>query len=140
MKQIYFIKLKSNIMKVLSVFASFILVAFFLQSSNAQIVCHVNDGYYYHHNHHRHYKNKYKYDRNSIIEFRKRIDQGVWSGELTRSEENYLKRKLNRLVKYENKAYRNGHITRYERRKIEKRKRNLDEAIYEKKHNSRTRY
>ncbi len=140
MKQIYFIKLKSNIMKVLSVFASFILVAFFLQSSNAQIVCHVIDGYYYHHNHHRHYKNKYKYDRNSIIEFRKRIDQGVWSGELTRSEENYLKRKLNRLVKYENKAYRNGHITRYERRKIEKRKRNLDEAIYEKKHNSRTRY
>ncbi len=125
-------------MRVLSILMSFVFVAFISQSSNAQI-CYSNNSYYYH-NHHKHYKRNYKHDRNSIIDFRERIDQGVWSGELTRSEERYLKRKLNKLVRLENKAYRNGHISRHERRKIEKRKRRLDRKIYEKKHNSRTRY
>ena len=124
-------------MKILNVLASFVFVALFFQNSNAQVVCHVSDSYYYHH---RHYRNNYKHDRKSIIEFKKRIDQGVWSGELTRREERFLKRKLNKLVKLENRAYRNGHITRHERRKIEKRKRKLDNYIYEKKHNSRTRF
>jgi len=130
-------------MRVLNILTAFFFLALFSQNSSAnsgaQIVCHVNDGYYYHHTYHRHHRNNYKHDRNSIIDFRKRIDQGVYSGELTRSEERYLKRKLNKLVRLENKAYRNGRITRYERRKIEKRKRQLDEAIYEKKHNSRFR-
>jgi len=126
-------------MRVLNILTTFFFLALFSQNSSAQIVCRVNNGYYYYHTYHRHHRNNYKHDRKSIINFRKRIDQGVYSGELTRSEERYLKRKLNKLVRLENKAYRNGRITRYERRKIEKRKRQLDKAIYEKKHNSRFR-
>lgn len=119
---------------------SFLFIGFYSNDISAQY-CHVDSGYYYHksHKHRKHYKRNYSNDRKSIIGFRERIDEGIYSGELTRKEERYLKQKLNKLVELENRAYDNGYISRYERRKIEIRKRKLDRKIYEKKHNSRVR-
>lgn len=122
-------------MKSVSLIMSFILVFLFVPQLNAQRTCSVDRDYYYHHN-----NRKYKQERKSIIDFRKRIDKGVWSGELTQYEEQYLKRRLNKLVRTENRAYANRYISHIERRKIEKRKRKLYREIYNKTHNRHVRY
>jgi len=122
-------------MKSVSILMSFMMIVLFSPASIAQI-CHVDANYYYHHNS----KRSYKHERKSIIDFKKRINQGVWSGELTRKEERYLKRKLNKLLRYESRAFENGHISRRERRKIERKKEFLDHLIYDKKHNRHVKY
>ena len=130
-------------MKTLSILISFIFIIIFSPNLVAQ-TCNSDSDYYYQNNdrnryHNKrqksHYKRNYRHDRKSIKDFRRRIDQGVRSGELTRNEERKLKRELNKLVRYENKAYSNGYISRHERRKIERIKSNLDDLIYQKKHN-----
>lgn len=104
-----------------------------------------NDGHYnnrHYKKHQRHYKTKryYSHDNLSIRSFERRVKRGIRSGELTRNEARKIRHKLERLIRYENKVYRNGYVTRRESKKLRKMKIHLDNMIYDAKHNRRHRY
>ncbi len=102
---------------------------------------HNNDGYYRHHNKYRHYNRSRYYKNNmSIRSFERRIEDGIRSGELTRRERRKLVKELNKLINYRDYILRDGYVSRYERRKFEKKKIRLDHMIFDKKHNRHRRY
>ena len=102
---------------------------------------HNNNGYHRHHYKYRQYKNRYYYKNNmSIKSFERRIEDGIRTGELTRRERRKLVKELNRLINYRDYILRDGYVSRYERRKFEKKKIKLDHMIFDKKHNHHRRY
>ena len=68
-----------------------------------------------------------------------RIDQGVRSGALTRSEDMRLQRREAGLQRYEARAryQHRGHLTRYERRHLQRAENRDSRLIYRLKHNHR---
>ena len=140
-------------MKTLSLMMILLFGIVFIPVANAQYCgrdyeyYHNDDGYYKYHKKYwdnykyRQYRKNYYYRNNmSIISFERRIEDGVKSGELTRYEKKKLVRKLNALINYRDYILSDGYISRYERRKFEKKKLKLDRMIFDKKHNHRRRY
>ncbi len=138
-------------MKTLGLIMSFLIGMIFLPAAQGQ-VCNNDYDYYYNNSGHqnkRHYKknqkhyNTKKYYRNdnlSIRSFERRIQKGVRSGELNRKETRKIRKELDRLIRYENKVFRNGHESRRESKKLRKMKTSLDRLIYDAKHNRRHRH
>jgi len=133
------------IMKTLSLILSLLFGTIFLPAAQAQYCNNDYDYYYYNnsnpHHHYRNHRTSYYYENNmSIRSFERRIENGINSGELTRRERRKLVRELNKLINYRDHILRDGYISRYERRKFEKKKIKLDRMIFEKKHNRHRRY
>ena len=145
-------------MKTLGLIMSLLLGMIFLPAAQGQGSYYDND-YYYNNSRNKtkkHYKsNKKQYKNNqknynirtyyrndnlSIRSFERRIQKGVRSGELTRKETRKIKHELERLIRYENKVYRNGHVSRRESKKLRNMQISLDKMIYNAKHNRRHRH
>ncbi len=76
-----------------------------------------------------------KTDRNQ----KRRIIQGVKSGELTKNEARTLVRDQKRIHKVEKMAMKDGEVTLQEKKRIAKMKEKESKRIYRKKHNEQTR-
>jgi len=68
-----------------------------------------------------------------------RIQQGVRSGELNRSEARYLRQENRHITRLKNYYRRDGYYTARERRDIRMREQRLSRQIYRMKHNYRQR-
>lgn len=68
----------------------------------------------------------------------RRITQGVRSGELTARETYRLEKGQARIQRMENRAKADGHVSRYERRRIQAAQNAQSRRIYNKKHNARS--
>lgn len=69
----------------------------------------------------------------------RRINQGVRSGELTRSEAHHLRTREQKIRNDKRMAKADGHVTRAERKHLRKEQNHVSRAIYRKKHNDRVR-
>ncbi|MBS1523827.1 MAG: hypothetical protein JST50_22685 [Bacteroidetes bacterium] len=69
----------------------------------------------------------------------RRINQGVRSGELTKSEAHHLRARENKIRNDKRMAKADGHVTRGERRHLRKEENRTSRTIYRKKHNDRVR-
>lgn len=69
-----------------------------------------------------------------------RIKQGVRSGELTRFEAISLRRQNDRIARKLRKFCRDGHLDRFERKRMNKMLRNANERIYAEKHDDDRRW
>jgi len=69
----------------------------------------------------------------------RRINQGVRSGELTKSEAHHLRTRENKIRNDKRMAIADGHVTRAERQHLRKEESRTSRAIYRKKHNDRVR-
>ena len=136
-------------MKTLSIVMSLLFAMIFIPDVHAQYCnndydyeyYYNNNGYYGHHYKHRYNKRRRHYrDRLSIKSFERRIEDGIRTGELTRRERRKLIRELNRLMDYRDHILRDGYVSRYERKRFEKKKIKLDRMIFDKKHNRFRRY
>lgn len=70
---------------------------------------------------------------------KKRIHQGIASGEITRAEARHIRKEMRAVQYAKRNALRDGHITPKERVRIAKQDKQLDRAIYRSKHNNRRR-
>jgi len=69
----------------------------------------------------------------------RRINQGVRSGELTRTEAHHLRGDERRIREDKRMAKADGHVTRGERKQLRREENRTSRAIYRKKHNDRVR-
>ena len=69
----------------------------------------------------------------------RRINQGVRSGELTKSEAHHLRTRENKIRNDKRMAKADGHVTRAERKHLRREENRTSRAIYRKKHNDRVR-
>ena len=69
----------------------------------------------------------------------RRINQGVRSGELTRTEARHLRAGENRISRQKNRYKENGRVTAGERRHLRHEENRTSRAIYRDKHNDRVR-
>jgi hypothetical protein len=69
----------------------------------------------------------------------RRINQGVRSGELTKSEAHHLRTRESKIRNDKRMAKADGHVTGAERRHLRKEQNRVSRAIYRKKHNDRVR-
>ena len=68
-----------------------------------------------------------------------RIEQGVRSGELTRKEAKRLRKQLRHIARLERRYTLDGHLDRYERKKLHNKLDVASNRIYRLKHNDRYR-
>jgi hypothetical protein len=69
----------------------------------------------------------------------RRINHGVRSGELTRSEAHHLRTRENKIRNDKRMAKADGHVTRAERKHLRREENHASRAIYRKTHNGRVR-
>ena len=69
----------------------------------------------------------------------RRINQGVRSGELTRSEAHHLRADERKISRDKRMAKADGHVTGAERKHLRREESRTSRAIYRKKHNDRVR-
>ncbi len=69
----------------------------------------------------------------------RRINQGVRSGELTKSEAHHLRKDERKIRNDKRMAKADGHVTPAERQHLRKEQNHASRAIYRKKHNDRVR-
>ncbi len=69
-----------------------------------------------------------------------RIQQGVYSGALTKGEARVLRKEQRNILQLKRRFLRDGHFSRGERRTLKNRYANASRHIYRLKHNHRTRY
>ena len=69
----------------------------------------------------------------------RRINQGVRSGELTKSEARHLRKDERKIRNDKRMAKADGHVSRAERKHLRKEQNHVSRAIYRKKHNDRVR-
>jgi hypothetical protein len=70
---------------------------------------------------------------------RARIHQGWQSGQLTRGERTRLRAGQRRVHRMERRAKRDGHVNRFERRRLTRAQNHQSRQIYRLKHNRRSR-
>jgi hypothetical protein len=69
----------------------------------------------------------------------RRLNQGVRSGELTKTEAHHLRKDERKIRNDKRRAKADGHVTRAERKHLRKEQNHVSRAIYRKKHNDRVR-
>lgn len=69
-----------------------------------------------------------------------RIQQGIYSGELTRGEARVLRNEQRNIYRLKKRFLRDGRLSKRERRTLRSRYKKASRHIYRLKHNSRTRY
>lgn len=74
-----------------------------------------------------------------LSDFKKRIDQGVNTGELTRKEETNLRQGLRELRQEVRAAKSDNRISKREKRQLERQADRLSKEIHRKRHNDRKR-
>lgn len=70
----------------------------------------------------------------------RRIQQGIYSGELTRGEARVLRKEQRNIRRLKKRFLRDGRLSKHERRTLRYRYKKASRNIYRLKHNYRTRY
>jgi hypothetical protein len=83
------------------------------------------------------YERSNSYDRITIESLEIKIERAARRGQLTGRELRKLENELFELKKLERKVYRNNHVSRHERIRLEEEKRDLDRRIDQYTHNCR---
>jgi hypothetical protein len=111
-------------MKTIKSILTAILGLFFLNGLNAQVLTFYTTNTY--HGPEKHISRK--------------IKAGIRSGELTRGEVKDLKREYRKIERIKRDAWRNGHLNRHERKRIDRAMFEFDRLLHRYLHNHRDRY